>query len=125
MSVKNQFELCIKLIDINEMKVIIFGTTGYSGRAILAEAVKQGHEVTILVRDASKIQYNNVKIVEGNVMDPEAVASALHHQEAVLQCLGVGGEDLKLSITLPDLSQFIVDQLKQPTFIKQAPCISN
>lgn len=213
------------------MKIIIFGATGFSGQAILEEAVRQGHEVTILVRDASKIQnkLNNVKIVEGNVLEPAVVASVLQHQEAVIQCLGVGGkgdgkpttfisdatkvivnemqkqnikrliamsnvgagnsitfqpwfftkfilpyfmkwlkviiEDknrmepiimntnlnwtivrcpnivdkpskgncnatldgkgLKQTITLPDLSRFMVDQLKQTTFIKQAPCISN
>ena len=213
------------------MKIIIFGATGFSGQAILEEAIKQGHEVTILVRDASKIQnrYNNINIVEGNVLDPKAVASVLHHQEAVIQCLGVGGKGdgrpttfisdatnvivnemqkknikrliamsnvgagnsvafqpwffnkiilpffmkwlkviiddknrmepiimnsnldwtivrcpnivdksakgkynatldgkgLKLTITLPDLSKFMVDQLKEMNFIKQAPCISN
>jgi putative NADH-flavin reductase len=213
------------------MKIIIFGATGFSGQAILEEAVRQGHEVTVLVRDASKIhnKNNNVKIVEGNVLEPAVVSSVLHHQEAVIQCLGVGGkgdgkpttfisdatkvivdemqkqnikrliamsnvgagnsitfqpwfftkfilpyfmkwlkviiEDknrmepiimnsnlnwtivrspnivdkpskgtcnatldgkgLKMTITLPDLSRFMVDQLKQTTFIKQAPCISN
>jgi putative NADH-flavin reductase len=35
------------------------------------------------------------------------------------------GNGLKLSITLPDLSKFMVDQLKQTSFINQAPCISN
>lgn len=213
------------------MKIIIFGATGFSGQAILEEAVRQGHEVTVLVRDAFKIhnKNNNVKIVEGNVLEPAVVSSVLHHQEAVIQCLGVGGkgdgkpttfisdatkviveemqkqnikrliamsnvgagnsitfqpwfftkfilpyfmkwlkviiEDknrmepiimnsnlnwtivrcpnivdkpskricnatldgkgLKLTITLTDLSRFMVDQLKQTTFIKQAPCISN
>jgi uncharacterized protein YbjT (DUF2867 family) len=34
------------------MKVTIFGATGFSGQGILAETLKQGHEVTILVRDA-------------------------------------------------------------------------
>lgn len=213
------------------MKVIIFGATGFSGQAILVEALKQGHEVTLLVRDISKfqIEHKNLTIFEGNVLDPQTVASVLQNQEAVIQCLGVGGkgdgkpttfisdatkviveemqkqnikrliamsnvgagnsiafqpwfftkfilpyfmkwlkviiEDknrmepiimnsnlnwtivrcpnivdkpskgtcnatldgkgLKLTITLTDLSRFMVDQLKQTTFIKQAPCISN
>ena len=47
------------------MKVTIFGATGFSGQGILAEALKQGHEVTILVRDASKIpiKHKNLTIV--------------------------------------------------------------
>ena len=65
------------------MKVIIFGATGFSGQGILAEALKQGHEVTILVRDASKIpiRHQNLTIVEGNVLNTQTVASVLHHQE--------------------------------------------
>ena len=35
------------------------------------------------------------------------------------------GKGLKLSITLSDLSKFMVDQLKQTVFIKQAPSVSN
>jgi putative NADH-flavin reductase len=70
------------------MKVIIFGATGFSGQDILAEAIKQGHEVTVLVRDASKIKikHNNIKIVEGNVLEPAVVAFVLQQQEAVIQC---------------------------------------
>ena len=76
------------------MKVTIFGATGFSGQGILAEALQQGHEVTILVRDASKVHFKhkNLTIVEGNVLDPQIVASVLQHQEAVIQCLGVGGK---------------------------------
>ena len=35
------------------------------------------------------------------------------------------GKGLKLSITLDDLSKFIVGQLKETIFNKQAPCVSN
>ncbi|MFN9689612.1 MAG: NAD(P)H-binding protein, partial [Bacteroidota bacterium] len=35
------------------------------------------------------------------------------------------GKGLKLSITLPDLSKFMIDQLTQKVFIKQAPSVSN
>jgi putative NADH-flavin reductase len=76
------------------MKITIFGATGFSGQAILAEALKQGHVVSILVRDASKVQikHPNLTIVEGNVLDAPTVTSVLNHQEAVIQCLGVGGK---------------------------------
>ena len=35
------------------------------------------------------------------------------------------GKGLKLSITLPDLSKFMIEQLTQKVFIKQAPSVSN
>lgn len=109
------------------MKIIIFGATGFSGQAILEEAVRQGHEVTILVRDASKIQnkLNNVKIVEGNVLEPAVVASVLHHQEAVIQCLGVGGKgDGKPTTFISDATKVIVDEMQKQN-IKRLIAMSN
>ena len=109
------------------MKVTIFGATGFSGQGILAEALKQGHEVTILVRDASKvpIKHNNLKLVEGNVLDPQIVASVLHHQEAVIQCLGVGGKgDGKPTTFISDATKLIVDEMQKQN-IKRLIAMSN
>ena len=109
------------------MKVTIFGATGFSGQAILAEVIKQGHEVTILVRDASKvsIQHKNLTIVEGNVLDPQTVASVIHHQEAVIQCLGVGGKgDGKPTTFISDATKVIVDEMQKQN-IKRLVAMSN
>jgi putative NADH-flavin reductase len=109
------------------MKVTIFGATGFSGQAILAEALKQGHEVTILVRDASKvpIKHKNLTIVEGNVLDPLAVASVLRHQEAVIQCLGIGGKgDGKSNTFVSDATKIIVEEM-QKNGVKRLIAMSN
>lgn len=109
------------------MKVTIFGATGFSGQAILADSIKQGHEVTILVRDASKIpiKHQNLTIVEGNVLNPQTVASVLHHQEAVIQCLGVGGKgDGKPTTFISDATKIIVDEMQNQK-IKRLIAMSN
>ena len=109
------------------MKVTIFGATGFSGQGILAEALKQGHEVTILVRDASKVQikHKNLTLVLGNVLDPQTVASVLHHQEAVIQCLGVGGKgDGKPTTFISDATKVIVDEMQKQN-IKRLIAMSN
>lgn len=109
------------------MKVTIFGATGFSGQAILADSIKQGHEVTILVRDASKIpiKHQNLTIVEGNVLNPQTVASVLHHQEAVIQCLGVGGKgDGKPTTFISDATKVIVDEMQNQK-IKRLIAMSN
>lgn len=109
------------------MKVTILGATGFSGQAILAEALKQGHEVTILVRDASKIQikHKNLTLVEGNVLDQQTVASVIHHQEAVIQCLGVGGKgDGKPTTFISDATKVIVDEMQKQN-IKRLIAMSN
>jgi putative NADH-flavin reductase len=109
------------------MKVTIFGATGFSGQAILAEVLKQGHEVTILVRDASKIpiKHKNLTIVEGNVLDSGTVASVIHHQESVIQCLGVGGKgDGKPTTYISDATKIIVDEMQKQN-IKRLIAMSN
>lgn len=109
------------------MKVTIFGATGFSGQAILAEALKQGHEVTILVRDASKVQirHKNLTIIEGNVLNPQTVASVLNHQEAVIQCLGVGGRGGgKPTTFISDATKIIVIEMQSKN-IKRLIAMSN
>lgn len=98
------------------MKVVIFGATGFSGQAILKEAIQQGHEVTILVRDPSKIksQHNSLTVVQGDVMDRNAVASVLHHQEVVIQCLGVGGKgNGKPTTFISDATKIIIEEMEK------------
>jgi putative NADH-flavin reductase len=109
------------------MKVIIFGATGFSGQGILAEALKQGHVVSILVRDASKVQikHPNLTIVEGNVLDAPTVTSVLNDQEAVIQCLGVGGKgDGKPTTFISDATKVIVDEMQKQQ-IKRLIAMSN
>jgi putative NADH-flavin reductase len=109
------------------MKVIIFGATGFSGQAILAETIKQGHDVTVLVRDSSKVKinHNNLRIVEGNVLDSQKVAFVIQNQEAVIQCLGVGGKgDGKPTTFISEATKVIVDEMQKQN-IKRLIALSN
>ncbi|MBF0754252.1 NAD(P)-dependent oxidoreductase [Jeotgalicoccus halotolerans] len=51
------------------MKIGIVGATGKAGSLILDEAVRRGHEVTAIVRNASKLNNDNVKVIEKDVHD--------------------------------------------------------
>ncbi|MEH7237790.1 NAD(P)-dependent oxidoreductase [Bacillus sp. JJ1562] len=51
------------------MKVGIIGASGKAGSLILKEALEKGHEVTAIVRDASKVQNDQVTVVERNILD--------------------------------------------------------
>jgi putative NADH-flavin reductase len=96
------------------MKVVIFGATGFSGKAILKEALSQQHQVTVLVRNKSSIlvQDKNLKIVEGNVLDKHTVAEVLKNSDAVIQCLGVGGKgNGKLTTFISVATKIIVEEM--------------
>jgi uncharacterized protein YbjT (DUF2867 family) len=78
------------------MKITVFGATGATGRIFTALALEAGHELTVLVRDASKLTgAHNAKlcVVTGDATDKKAVAEVVNGADAVVSCLGhVAGE---------------------------------
>jgi putative NADH-flavin reductase len=72
------------------MKVLLFGATGFTGRAVLARLLEQNHEVTALIRPASNLRqsHQNLSIVEGDVLNPDLIREVMTGQDAVINCLG-------------------------------------
>ena len=98
------------------MKVVIFGGTGLVGKATLNEALNKNHQVTLLVRDAHKvsIQHPNLRIIEGNVMNPDDVNKALQGQQAVIQTLGYNGKgNAKPTTFTTDATRIIIQEMKK------------
>ena len=74
------------------MKIIIFGASGSVGRHLVQQALEKGYELTAFTRNAANItkQHSNVRIVEGDVLDANAVEAAVSGQEAVFCVIGAG-----------------------------------
>ncbi|CAM3297090.1 NAD(P)-dependent oxidoreductase [Paenibacillus taichungensis] len=51
------------------MKIGIIGATGKAGNLILKEALDRGHEVTAIVRSASKVEDKSLNVLEKDVFD--------------------------------------------------------
>lgn len=49
------------------MKIGIIGATGKVGNKVLTEAQARGHEVTAIVRNASKLNDQDVKVIEKDI----------------------------------------------------------
>ncbi len=109
------------------MKLVIFGATGFSGQAILKLALSKGIQVTVLVRNKSAItiQNENLTVIQGNVLDSNDVKKALEHQDAVIQCLGVGGKgNGKPTTFISDATKVIVEEMEKQQ-IKRLIAMSN
>ena len=53
------------------MKITIFGATGALGRECLLQSLERGHEVTVLVRSATKLAtetVDRIEVIEGDGM---------------------------------------------------------
>jgi putative NADH-flavin reductase len=87
-----------------EMNIAIFGGTGRVGRLLIERALQEGHTVTALARTPDKLRDlagSNLQIVEGNVLNSDAVNQTLQGSEAVISALSTdGGTTLSQSIPL-------------------------
>ncbi len=71
------------------MKVVVFGATGGTGRAVIEEALGAGHSVTAFARSPEQLgEAEGLRVFQGDVMVPSDVAGALAGQDAVVISLG-------------------------------------
>ena len=72
------------------MKIILWGSTGLTGREVLSQALEDGHEVKAVVRkpEQIKVEHANLTVVRGNALNPKSVQEAVAGGEVVIQCVG-------------------------------------
>lgn len=98
------------------MKIAVFGATGIVGNAIVKEALKKGHYVTVLTRDAKKVPvlHERLRIVKGNVTDRNVIRNVLDGQDAVIQSLGIGGKGSgKPTTFVSETNRLIMEEMKR------------
>lgn len=73
------------------MKLLIFGATGGTGRALVQQALEQGHVVTAFARDPAKVRatHENLRVMQGDITNSGSVEVAVNGQDAVLSALGI------------------------------------
>lgn len=71
------------------MRVAIFGANGATGRLLTEDALKEGHEVTVLIRNPDAFKFREkVRVVRGSVFQLPVVKETLEGAEAVFSVLG-------------------------------------
>jgi len=76
------------------MRIALFGATGHIGAQVVRLLVKNGHNVTVLVRDSSALPSSGVErlnVIVGDARKTEDVAKAIKGQELVINAMGPGG----------------------------------
>ena len=75
------------------MKLIVFGSTGRTGRLLVERALSEGHDVTAFARDPTRLGllHDRLQAARGDVLDGASVDAAVGDQDAVLSALGPQG----------------------------------
>jgi putative NADH-flavin reductase len=89
------------------MKIAVIGAGGKAGSEIVKEALDRGHEVTAIVRDASKVAGSKAAVVEKDIL--ALTAEDLQGYDAVVNAFGApfGQEHLHV-----DAGNVLIEALK-------------
>lgn len=109
------------------MKLAVFGATGLTGGLVLAQALEQGHEVTALVRDPSRVSLSNPRltVLGGSPTAPDDVDRCVRGADAVIHCLGIGGKGDGRPTTLVSDSVKVVLAAMAKHGVPRIVCMSN
>jgi uncharacterized protein YbjT (DUF2867 family) len=84
-----------------DLKIVVLGAAGRTGRLVVAQALARGNEVVAYVRDPRGITAQpGLQIVVGQLADMLALKAAINGADAVLVCLGTHGKRMKKDVDL-------------------------
>lgn len=109
------------------MKLTVFGATGLTGGLVLAQALEQGHEVTVMVRDPRRVSLSHPRltVLGGSPTAPGDVERCVRDADAVLHCLGIGGKGDGRPTTLVSDSVKVVLAAMAKHGVPRIVCMSN
>jgi putative NADH-flavin reductase len=96
------------------MRLAIFGSTGGTGLELTRQALEDGHNIRVLVRNPNRMPLSNanMRIVLGSVLDRESVTKTVLGSDAVLSCLGQGRNLLRNTRVCSVGTQLIISVMK-------------
>jgi uncharacterized protein len=66
------------------MKVVLYGASGMIGSRILRELLTRGHQVTAVVRNPERLAAPGVRVLQGDVTEPDSVARTARGADAAI-----------------------------------------
>ena len=95
------------------MKILVLGASGKTGTHVWQQALEEGHEVSVFVRTASKLEAvkDKVNIISGDVFSADSVAAAITGHDAFIICLGSSG--LRDTSTLTTGTRNVITAMNQ------------
>ncbi len=106
------------------VKVAVLGATGATGRAIVGEALRQGHAVSALVRSQAKGgALADAELVVGDARDEAALSRAVQGCDAVISALGTPVSPLR-EVTLLSVATAALIRAMRRLAVRRLVCIT-
>lgn len=94
------------------LRIAIFGATRGVGLALVEQATAQGHECRVLAREPDVLHdAERLKVISGNVLDPDAVQLTLEGCDCAVVSLSASGKNPKTICA--DGTQIVIDKMKE------------
>jgi putative NADH-flavin reductase len=92
------------------MNILIVGTNGKNGLVLVQQASELGHVVTAVVHHEPKPTMQGVRILQGDVRDPQFIESAIVGQQAIINTIGTRQPFLKTTLET-DAARRLIDTM--------------
>src|ERR1041385_1595869 len=71
--------------------IVVLGANGGTGRQCVEQGLKEGHNVTAILRNPAKLILSHpcLTIVQGNILKPETLEKHLENKDAVISAIGL------------------------------------
>jgi putative NADH-flavin reductase len=73
-------------------RISVLGGTGYTGGALVAEALRRGHQVTSVSRSEPEERLDGVSYLIGSALDPDVLERAVEGQDVVIESVSPRGD---------------------------------
>jgi len=83
--------------------ITVIGGNGYTGAAVVAEALRRGHAVTVVSRSLPDAPLASVRYVTGSALEPEVLDSALSGADVVVAATSSRGGEAQAAPVLAGL----------------------
>jgi len=106
------------------VNILIAGATRGIGRQVLEQSLAAGHTVTALVRNPGRLgaHHERLRVVTGDVRDPESVGLAMAGQYAVCCTIGVKAPWIKVTVFSEGTKNLI--QAMKNAAVKRLLCVT-
>jgi putative NADH-flavin reductase len=109
------------------MNILLLGATGRVGSIILDLLLKTDHSITVLVREPNKLSFqrSNLKIITGDVLNPETLSNALSGIDGVISSLNTDGNDTLSKTTERIIPLLVSNNIKRIVTIGTAGILNS